>query len=366
MEIMKKFTPSFFILIVLLGSLLAGCAGGTTIPTSWPGLALDLKKDVVFVASGPHVYAVNLTNGAEKWRFPVAVDKAKSFYSNPVVTSDGQVIVGGYDNVLYSLNPDTGAVNWPFSEAKGRYISGPAIAADAILAASADQNLYALDLSGKLLWKFPTGYALWGAPASDASTVYLPGMDHYIYAISLDKGALVWGGKEKLGGSIVGTPALSDQGVLYVGTFGSEMLALNARDGNVLWRTPTKSWVWSGVLLQGNVIYFGDLSGTFTALNTADGSVLWSIQPDTAPKRSIVGLPVIVQNTLYFTSESGVLYAVDPANGNPRWSKSLGGKLYAGPLAAGDKILVALFDAQSLLIELDLNGNQIWSYMPAK
>jgi outer membrane protein assembly factor BamB len=87
-------------------------------------------------------------------------------------------------------------------------------------------------------------------------------MDHVLYSINSSDGSMIWK-TESLGGALVGTPTLDGQDVLYVGTFGNELLAINRQDGAILWRTPTDYWIWSGPALDDGILYFGDLRATY-------------------------------------------------------------------------------------------------------
>jgi len=176
---------------------------------------------------------------------------------------------------------------------------------------------------------------------------------------------LIWK-TDDLGGSIAGTPTLSPEGVLYVGTFGPEVVALNATDGEILWRAKAKGWVWTGPLLQDEVLYFGDLAGSMFAINAKDGTERWSLQPENAQKNGISGRPVILGDTVYFASRGGTLYAVDVANGSLRWPKPIGGQLYADLATVDETILLASVKGDAILIALDANGNQKWAFVPAK
>ena len=96
---------------------------------------------------------------------------------------------------------------------------------------------------------------------------------------------------------MAGSPRLSPEGVLYVGTYGSEMIAIDAASGQIQWRKPAKGWVWSRPLLEDGVLYFGDMEGAVTAMDASDGSVRWQIQPDTvSTKRGITGAPLVLES----------------------------------------------------------------------
>jgi len=363
-----------FSTLFIVSSLLSACAGGAGVATSWPGLTVDPSQKVAYLADAQYVYAVDLTTGAEKWRFPTKGDPKVTYYAPPSLTSDGQLIAGDYNKVLHSLDPLTGVETagkqWPFTQGTDRYIGSSLVTDQTIYAPNENNYLYALDHSGNLLWPFETQAALWAPPVTDGKYLYLAAMDHNVYKLEAASGKQVWS-SEDVGGAMVGTPALSSDGVLYVGTFNSELVALNSQNGKVLWKAPAAGWVWASPLLLGDTLYFGDLNGTMHALGL-DGKVKWSVQPDSATShRAIVDKALVVNDTLYFSSETGTLFALDITNGNTRWSKPIGGKLYTGPAAAKDLILVAPMGlstdkGNTLLVALDSSGNQKWTFVPAK
>lgn len=347
------------IMLALFASSVSACAGGASAASSWPGLMID--QDTAYLANGAHVYAINLSNGSLKWRFPNEPDNKISFFATPTLTDDGQLLVGGYNNVLYSLNPRNGEKKWDFAESKSRYIGSPLATEQGIFAPTAGETLYAIDLNGNKLGSFITEGPQWAqpVPGSQCDCIYLSSMDHYLYSINVKNNSLNWK-TDDLGGSIVGKPAYSPDGVLYVGTFSSELIAIDARNGDILWRIPTTGWVWAGPELHGDHLYFGDLSGTFYALDISTHQISWQMQPD----GPITETPLVTDDSVYFTTEMGTLYALD-FKGNIRWSKTIeGSKLYTSPVSTGEMILVAPIGVDSLLIALDHEGNQIWAYTP--
>src|SRR4030042_5170787 len=117
---MKSKTIILFITIGLISILISACSSTVYASTGWHGLTTN--ADTAFLAAGTQIYAIDLNTGSEDWRYPSKVNAKISFYANPVLTSDGQLIVPGYDHKLYSLNPATGSENWIFTGAKNSLI----------------------------------------------------------------------------------------------------------------------------------------------------------------------------------------------------------------------------------------------------
>ena len=359
---MKVRRFSLIILVVLAALLLSSCSGAAMRGSSWSGLAAD--DSMAYLADGNLVYGVSLSDGREAWRYPDKADSKKQFFSTPVLTPDGQLLVGsaGSDNGLFSLDPKTGKENgnnWPFVGAKDRWIASPLVVNDTIYAPNGDGSLYALDLKGNLLWSKDLGSALWGQPVSDGKLVYVAALNHIVYALDPQKEDIVW--QTKLDGAIPGSPTIGPDGTLYVGTFGSKLEAVSSK-GQVLWSADTQGWIWGGPVLDGDSLYFGDLDGYFTSVNATTGKQDWApVQPD----GPIVGSPLALPDYFVVGTESGTVYAID-RQGKTVWDQPVTGKLYSAPVSAGDLILVAPMEADFVLAALDKNGTQVWKFTPQK
>lgn len=184
-------------------------------------------------------------------------------------------------------------------------------------------------------------------------------MDHYLYALSADNGSQIW--KADLEAAVIGTPAMSEDGVLYMGTFGNRMVAVNSNDGSIVWSTPTKDWVWAGPALFDGKLFFGDLSGNVYAFDQKNGSQLWTAQPD----GPVTGTPLIYNDLVYVTTEAGSVFAYN-ANGEQVWTQALGGKLYAPAVVANDSLLFAPVENKdgTILISFVPQGALRWSFVP--
>jgi outer membrane protein assembly factor BamB len=157
---------------------------------------------------------------------------------------------------------------------------------------------------------------------------------------------------------------LDDDGILYVGTLGSEVIALNTQDHSVVWRKPTEGWVWSGLTLSGDSLYVGDLKGNFYTYDRSSGNLLWQLTSEQLDG-PIAGSPLVTEDTIYLTTEPGTLYAVD-LQGNIRPPNPIGGKLYARPVLANDLILVAPINSEQFLRALTKEGANRWSFPAAQ
>lgn len=346
---MKRF--NIILLLAVMGFLLAACTGaGTT--NAWAGALISEKT--IYFADTYQVYALREDNGNVIWKYPEKAGKTRMFFSEPVLAGD-QLIVGDYGKLLTSLNPADGSENWQFSEAKGRYIDSPLVVNDLIIAPNADYSIYALDLKGNLKWTFKGGNGFWTKPVSDGKAIYVPSMDHYIYALDVNTGDLIW--KTDLKAPAVARAVIDEQGVIFLGNLNGEFFALNSADGSTLWETKVSGGVWAAPILHEGKLYFGDQSGNINIIESADGKLDQYVQTDGA----ILGSGALFGEGMAFGNESGSLTLIG-FNGEKLWPYTVDGKIYANLQTNGTHLIVIVNSGEKPLVALDAKGNESWYF----
>ncbi len=343
------------ITLILVGGLLAGCAN-IMAGSGWPGLNVDDER--VFVSYNTQVMALRLSDGALLWSYPEKADAQMTFYAPPSLNGD-ELIIGDFAQTLHAIDPATGTPRWTFSDTNGRFVAGVLVVGDVVLAPNTDHTLYALNSEGRLRWKFKTEQALWAKPVSDGERVYQASMDHYVYALRLNDGSLVW--KAALNGAAMFSPALSEEGMLYVGSLAKEMVALETNGGAITWRYDSEGPIWSQPLLHDGTLYFGDMEGWVYALDSTTGNARWRMQL-TGP---VLSAPVVVEENIVIATENGDIQALS-ADGQKLWTRSVNGKLYGAPAVANERLVFGVVKGDNLIVAFDFNGNEHWSFVPPK
>lgn len=352
---MKKSRISTIFLIALLGLLLAAC-GGAPAASSWPGITVDEASGTAYVAFNQNVFAIQIDNGAQRWSFRPEGNSFQT-YAPPTLTADGQLLVGGYDNILYSLDPANGTQKWAFSGGGNRYVGSALESAGTIYAPNSDHRLYALNGNGELQWSFGANEPLWSQPASDGSAVYLAAMDHMLYALDAN-GDLLW--EQDLGGTLIGSPVMSEDGVIYIGTLNKEILALDSGNGRLIWSFATDGWVWGAPALVDGQIFAGDLEGILYSIDAERGQELWRVTTE----GEITGTPLVVGENVYVVNENGDVVSVT-VEGTVRWTRNMERPLYGSVVQAGDLVLIGMTNVDTIVVALDENGTTVWSFIPA-
>jgi len=386
----KKFL--FLTAALLAVILLSGCTGGAAVRgNTWPGLSA--ASDVAYLADGAFVYAVNLKDGTELWRYPDQRNTKYIFYTTPYVTSDGLVIVGssGSSFSLMALDPSrmdpaaktkSPSVAWSFSDVRDHWVAAPLAIDDRLYAPNSDGNLYVLDLkNGKLLKTVVLSTDLWSQPVSDGQNLYISSLDHSMIAVDKDTYQIVW--NEDLNSAITSPPILASNGNLYVGSFASNLVEFNPGSGSPKNMEKTNDWVWGTPTQVDNNLYFGDLSGNLYSYNIETGKYNWNPitlkpdnwapnsdkTPDESKETAITASPVSVSDGILVATESGAIYKVDQNGNQTLWGgqqQQPGGKIYTTPVIAGDLVLVSPMTADAYLYAYDMtNGTQKWAFKPA-
>jgi len=203
-------------------------------------------------------------------------------------------------------------------------------------------------------WRFPADGWIYGSPVIDENgSIYFSG--YSFFAIDLN-GTLKWNNIGFI--QIFSAPAISDDGIIYAGTFSVSPNRLYAfyPNGTAKWSYLTDNIFSSPVINTNGTIYFGEYNGNLRALNP-NGTLKWS-----APNiYSVFSSPAIGDDgTIYCTSWSGgYVHAIYPNNGTVKWQFYAGGQMKANPSIADDgTIYVSSWD--DYLYALYPNGTMKW------
>jgi outer membrane protein assembly factor BamB len=196
-------------------------------------------------------------------------------------------------------------------------------------------------------------------------------------AASGKTGHVVW--QRNLGECIASSPALSG-GVVYIGTMGKapcdryrghrgrngELIALDALDGQLLWRLHT-GLIESSPLLIGHWLFFSSYldnkSGYVYGIDTRSREVVWSAF---VPAK-LTSSPSLEGRTLYFASYGGYVYALDSRTGTEHWRsptlvdlfQSRG--FYAAPAIAWGRVFIGGLDGRMYAFG-QRTGRLLWTH----
>lgn len=375
--------PVIFLLII--ASIILAACGARVSNQNWPGVSTAETDEIVYVAYGPGVLALDVGERTALWQFPEESAAGLQFYAPPGV-SEEQLVLGdfgasgglfspGSTVTIYALENNNGQatlpdVRWSRDDlATDRIVAEPLQAAGKVFVGTSDNHLLALDAaSGELLWDFETGHSVWAQPTYADEIVYVASLDNFVYALDASTGAERW--RAELSGSIAGHPVLVDD-LLYVSSFDRAVHALDADSGEEVWVADAEDWVWGAPAVNEGRVFFGDISGNVYAVDAASGEQLWTETVDGA----VQSAPLYVDGVLYVPSgqvegdeetREGQLLALAADDGSERWRRQTPAPAFSAPVAVGENVVVAVQDQGVLhLLVYDMDsGDQVWDYTP--
>lgn len=277
-----------------------------------------------------NLYALDLADGKEKWKFHTELG-----FKAAAAVRDGVVYVGDVDGKFYALDAATGKENWS-AESNAEINAGANFYQDKVLFASQDGGLYCLARAdGKLAWKYTIDNMIQCSPTVVENRCFLAGCDGKLHIVNLDNGQGL--AQLDIKDPTLSTPAAVGDRV-YFGTQGGRFLAIDWKQENTVWsyEPKRKNPLLSSAAVAQGVVVFGGKDREIHALSAETGDELWSV-----PVRAAVDAsPVIVGNRVYIGTMNGRLLGLELKTGKQIWEYEAGGGFPASPAVATGRLVI--------------------------
>jgi outer membrane protein assembly factor BamB len=282
--------------------------------------------------------------------------------SQPLIAGD--MVVVGVGRRVYGIDVATGSTKWAFppsGDAGGEFSVSPTILGDVILAPSANNFLYAIDrATGAGKWSMNLGTTNARAVVANKDVFYVFTNDDRILGLNAENGARAWQTDYEINGNIVGSPAFSQEHLVFF-TTGGKLVGLNATTKMPSWEISVGS-----ANPEGGPTAFGQ------SVYVVSGSQVAQINPRTGKTGWVATLPVRPAGSVAMSekggvaaSEDGKVYTLDAFGKLTRTDPiDLGGGYVAGsPQVAGGNIFVRTRAGALVLIDPSRKtGEIVWEY----
>ncbi len=327
---------------------------GVTVGPPIPGS----PNGVVYFGDGKKpITALNPDDGSVIWHMTDgSVGQADK--STPSVGANGAVYMGERGNNLWAADADDGGIQWKFKvPVDGDVRTSPAIALDGTIfmasGAIGNGRTYAMNPDGTIKWQISFHAPLQNiAPALslDEQTVYFGVNRSEVAAVDAATGAILWRiqySKRGRGGSKANhSVVVGPDGTLYFGSRDG-LFAIDPTDGSVLWHFDTGDLAIQSApaLAADGTLYVGasGVPATFFAIN-GDGTLKWKHVMTGGRGRFLNNQAVIDADGTIFVTYSRFLYSFDPAGdgmggGKVNWLMVFRRSFKNGPAIGGDGVL---------------------------
>ncbi|MFM7027517.1 MAG: PQQ-binding-like beta-propeller repeat protein [Chakrabartia sp.] len=307
---------------------------------------------------------------APAWTAHIAGSNNKQRLAAAPVVSNNRVYVMDTQARIHAFDARTGNEIWsvvfgaPGKDNKAVWGGGVSVSGDTLFATNGVGDVAALKASdGSVIWKKRPAGPLRGAPTVAFGSLYVMTADNQIFALKASDGSVDWqesGATELTGVFGVGAPAFA-QGTVVAGFSSGELNAYRYENGRVLWgdaltRTSTTTSVSAladidanPVIDRGRVFAVGK-GGRMVSLELVSGQRLWEIN------LAGISTPWVAGEWVFVVTDDARLLCIARNSGKVRWATQLpryrvekkkkGPISWAGPLLAGDRLILANSDGQ--------------------
>jgi outer membrane protein assembly factor BamB len=301
---------------------------------------------VYFTSLDTHLYAVDADSGKMIWKFKTGAP----IISSPVVHNN-RIYFGSNDKNFYCLSLD-GRLVWK-KYLGDIVISYPTAIADRIFIA-AGRQFFCLSEKGEEHWRFVTGDGMFNIPTAVNGLVFISSWDKHIYALDMN-GKMQW---RFAGGGYFTSPIIFSQDKalvtlsmrswqdmpfakdpsLYTASSDNNIYSLNT-DGTLRWKF-THGSSFSGIINgDGRTIYDGTIAGYLLAIDAATGRQKWSFRTG----GSITAGVALAHEKIYLASWDQKLYCISN-KGENIWDFLTGGPIAGDPIVVKDRIFFGSAD----------------------
>ncbi|MGC8669007.1 MAG: PQQ-binding-like beta-propeller repeat protein [Chthonomonadales bacterium] len=209
---------------------------------------------VICIGSNRRIYGLDAVTGKSRWTVETG-----GFFQSRAAAMDGVFFLGGWDNAVYAVDAQSGALKWKAS--MGRTDGG----------------------RGALSFYYSPAIA---SPAAAHGRVYVCTNDGLLHCLDAGSGSEEWAVRAPQGKDVFGysSPMLQN-GRVYVGGLGEagrgNVYALDAKTGTLMWESVTKADRYdASPAVAGPWIAIGSTAGVMTWLDPASGKVGYQYRLD--------------------------------------------------------------------------------------
>ncbi len=162
---------------------------------------------------------------------------------------------------------------------------------------------------GQLVWSFASEEEIRNNAVVSNGVVYFGSYDSNLYALDAARGEFLW--KAPTTGGVCTVPAITDRAII-VGSEDGTLYAFDIEQGNQVWTCRTGGPIRSSARYYSPLVFFGSDDQHVYSVEARSGRVVWK-QRTWAPVRST---PAVSAGIVYVGSMDGHVYALDGNNGN--------------------------------------------------
>ncbi len=296
---------------------------------------LVLSQRIIAVSADGELVALSRDSGKRLWERSVGHRIAAGVSGN-----DNLVVITSDNGLLMTYASQDGSPRWTY-RLSTEMLAPPTVVGGLVIARTIDGQVTALSAqNGQVIWKQHIGVAELSI-RGNASTLFLDGALLFTNAkgrvtiLSAKDGSPILNAPVTRGRGITAIERIADllatpvmrNGALFVSAYRHETLALDLKDGKLLWKSPVATAL--DLFADDRYVYVVDKNSIIHALNMRDGKTAW--QSKVAEGRRISPLWGDGRQIVTVDNE-GYLIVLDSNNGQLLGYRDVGdGRTYIAP-----------------------------------
>lgn len=228
-------------------------------------------ENTFYIKDYGKVYAYDINTKEVKW------ESYRSQTTVPTTLTSNLIITPSYrDYDIEGLDKNTGEIVWTFGLNYGKIVGRPMRVGDALILVHSRGVIYSLDSqTGEINWEV-SGASGPSSLIEYNNTIIAVG-DRKIYALDGATGTELW--SEPYPDYMAGSPFIHN-GKLFIGRTGNgegSLYAINPDTGTIIWERQVSGSVSSSPVAFENKVYFADQDGFLYCFSADTGAQLWRI-----------------------------------------------------------------------------------------
>jgi outer membrane protein assembly factor BamB len=296
-----------------------------------------LNGDLIYVACGGRIYALDKTTGNRKWQYPAEEPIPGKFKYPPVLTG-GVLIASGDNKIMYGIDPDTGASKWSFVLPEAP-TGQPIVVDKAIVQALSSSQLVALDpMSGQSIWKSASGDLqtynisdrISGQIGSSGSSILYFTQRNDLHSVDvLTRTEDAWARPIRFTSIDASAQPLVFNGAIYVAS-GQFLASINPLTGALIWQVPTGFQTAFAPAVSTAGVFVCSNDGMAMLFDPTTGQTTAGMPKAISLGSAPITKPSAIGDKFMVPTASGALDLIDPASGSIVWTYVIRpiGKIY--------------------------------------
>ena len=206
------------------------------------------------------------------------------------------------------------------------------------------------------IWKFKTEDEIRSNPVVHQNIVFVGSYDTNLWALNIETGEMMW--RHATEGGIASSPVIDEEyGQVLFGSEDHSYMALDIKNGKVNWTHYTDDKVRGGGSVAHGHVFFGSDDYKIYALIAGNGRFMWDYEVDSP----IRGTPCVTADRVIFGTENGEIVALE-LSGEKKWSYRTRRGVLSTPVVDDDNICyVGSFDGYVYALDAN-NGYSQWRF----